>query len=132
MIVPVSTPKDPYATIEDIAEIRLSGSLAVSHVLEKRDPNENCLLDQKLQISFAVIKAQDYAESAYHYLGLIDDDHPPRRYTTWFGTYTFLRKVIVQETFFQMVNYGFSKYTYDCSCIRTDVFAYVSAYIFQL
>ena len=121
------TLKDLYATVGDIAEVRLSGNLAVSRALDKRGTMINCTLYQQLDIYLAALKAQIYARNAYCFLDSIDEKNPPPRYTRWFGQYTFLRKLRVQETFKRMIDYHFATWTYNCDCDIDDYEAHVSA-----
>jgi len=118
------TLKDLYAAVEDIAEVRLSGNLVVPRALDKRGTMIGCSLYQELDIYLAALKAEIYAKNACCFLDSIDDRKPPPRHTRWFGKYTFLRKVKVQETFKRMIDYIFGTWSYNCSCDE-NVIAYV-------
>jgi len=118
------TPKNFLATVEDAAEVKLSGTLAVSPVHDKRATFVGCLPARRIQINAAASSAQTYSVRAYSYIRGISSR--TLRYTTWFGTYTSSRKSIVQDHFQRISSRQFSSFTYDCStCTAPDTFAYV-------
>ena len=125
------TLKNLYATVEDVAEVGLSGTLAIPRVRSKRVPFINCSLDKQSTISTAAASAQAYASEAYSYLRGISGGTP--RYTEWFGLYTPPRKSIVENHFQLISSRSFSSFTYDCAppkCKNPGVSAYVCPYIF--
>ena len=125
-------PKNLRATIEDVAEVKLSGNLAVSRVHHKRDGAKfsQCSDSQQTQINTAVPNAQAYASNAFGYLAAATQG--TARYTTWFGVYSTPRRDIVQSHFSSIKTNQFSSYTYNCNCVFTGgYFGYVCAYILQ-
>ena len=125
------TPRDLYATIEDIAKVKLSGNLATPwHVHEKRTVWLGCSSKEKAMIRAAYTKAKEYATEAAGYLEGISAG--TNRYETWFGAYHPVRKAIVQEHFEKVRDSRFRKYTFDCiACKDTIDFARVGMYIFR-
>ena len=125
------TPKNLYATIKDIVEVKLSGNLAVSRLLHKRTTFTNCSPISQSQLNIAASNAQKYAINAYSYIkGVLGPSSTPR-YTTWFGTYTQHRKDIVQYHFGMIRSNKFSSFTYYCTCPDSSIYSYVCVYIFQ-
>jgi len=123
------TTKDLDATVEGVAEVKLSGNLAVSRGHDKRADFNSCSSTQQTQLTDAADGAQMYAFNAYGYISGLKSGTP--RYTTWFGEYNSTRKNTVQSHY-QLINGGqYSSFTYDCSCTEKDTFAFVCAYIFQ-
>jgi len=47
------------------------------------------------------------------------------RFTTWFGDYTTSSLDTVQSHFNSISGNGFDTYNYDCTCTKSNVFAYV-------
>lgn len=127
------TPKSLYATVEDVAEVKLSGNLTVSRVHDKRAAYPGCTADNRLVLAAAASRAEEYANEAYSYLKSKSSVTP--RYKLWFGHYTDARKRIVQTKFLLIASTGFSGFTYNCNCLRNsehpDWSAYVGAYVFQ-
>ena len=124
------TPKSLYATVEDVAEVKLSGNLATPRVHNKRASFVSCSSTSQSQLSTAAANAQAYATDAFEYIKGIASGTP--RYTTWFGTYTQHRKDIVQDHFGKIRDNQFSGFTYSCTCPDPSIFSYVRAYTFQL
>jgi len=116
------TTKDIYATVGNIPKVKLAGNLpARTH--DKRATFAGCSATQQTQINTAVGSAQTYATNAYSYIQGISTG--TTRYTTWFGTYDSSRKTTVQDHFRLISGNTFSSFTYDCSCTKAGVFAYV-------
>jgi len=125
------TPEDLYAAVEDIAEVRLSGNHVVSRVLDRRAGDvQHCSMDQRLQISAAVIQAYLMARDAVKFINTINYFNPPPRWITWFGQFNACKRIYVRRVYELMISFGFAHFNYDCSCGRADVFAFASAYIF--
>ena len=123
------TLKDLHATVVDVAEVNLSGTLAVSRVHDQRTGFIGCSANRQSQIHAAARSAQAYSRNSYRYLAGIS--RGTRRYTTWFGAYVTARKNTVQNNFRLINSRQFSSFTYDCTCNDRDLYAYVCAYIFQ-
>ena len=121
---------DIHATVEDVAEVGLSGALSVPRARGKRAPFVNCSSDMQSQLGTAAADAQTYASNAYSHLTGISDDAP--RYTTWFGAYVASRKSVVENHFQLISSHQFSSFTYDCTCTRLNTYAYVCACAFCL
>ena len=122
-------PKDFHAHVEGITQVTLYGNLVVSRVRDRRAAFAGCASDKKLEIAEAANGAQTYTNNALTYLKGISSSTD--QYTTWFGTYTDLRKGIVQSHFRLMALRKFATFTYDCSCNEAGVFAYVCTYTSQ-
>ena len=125
-------PKDLYATIEDVAEVNLSGTLAVSRVHDKRANYNGCASHRQQAINYAAANAQNYASESYSYLlSMPTSLSGTRRYNTWFGT-PYANDKYTAETIFKAISsHQFSNFTYDCTRNKPDVSAYVCAYNFQ-
>lgn len=123
--------KDLYATVEGVAEVTLSGNLAVPRSRDKRASFTGCSPENQSDLDIAASNAQKYATVAFEYLKPIWGLTGPPRYTTWFGTYTPHRKDIAQYHFGKIRNNQFSSFTYHCTCTDPSIFSYVRAYIFQ-
>ena len=123
------TPKNLYATVEDIAEVKLSGNLVVSRVDDKRDSYPGCTADSRLVLAATAATAQEYVNEAYSYLKAILSGTP--RYSLWFGVYDVSRKSTVQDHFWHIGSNDFSSFTYNCNCPHEDQgsFAFVCACI---
>jgi peptidyl-Lys metalloendopeptidase len=117
------TPKELYATVDDVAQFKLSGNLAVSHDHDKRATFVSCSAARRTLINTAAASAQTYTNNAYSYLVGLSSGRP--RYRTWFGTYTASRKSTVQTHFRLIRSHPFSTFTYDCSCTDPNTYAYV-------
>jgi len=121
------TPKDLYANVQDVAEVKLSGNLAVSNLHVKRASFVGCSALRQSQLNTAAVSAQYYAIYAYNYISSLSS--VTARYKTWFGTYTPARKNAVQSHYQLIKNHAFSSYKYDCTCNDPGIYAYVCAYI---
>ncbi|KAG8907836.1 hypothetical protein FRB99_002009 [Tulasnella sp. 403] len=82
----------------------------------------NCTDSQKSTITTAAKSAQDYIDGANQYLATLDGASP--RWTTWFGPFTNTSKATVVSHFSDM-NGDPESTTYDCTCTRVGVYAYV-------
>ncbi|PFH49566.1 hypothetical protein AMATHDRAFT_76123 [Amanita thiersii Skay4041] len=107
---------------------KLSGTLAVTHPKAPTDVERNpkfssCSSSQQAQIVTTIPVVQHYAKQAYN--DLVSHMGDTSRYTTWFGRYDDHRHLTVQTHFNKIQSNDFSEYTYDCSCSRPGVFAYV-------
>ncbi len=123
------TTKDIYATVEDAAEVNLSGSLAASVVHDQMIGFVGCTAPRQALIRTAATNAQALSRNGYSYLAGVTTGRA--RYTTWFGAFLNSRKNVVREHFRLISSRNFSGFTYDCSCTKAGVFAYVCAYMFQ-
>ena len=124
------TPKDLYATVEDVAVVKLTGNLAVPRVNSKRATFNSCSPTAQSQLNTAATSAQTLAFNAYAYAMAISSG--TYWYTRWFGAYDSSRLNTVRSHFELIVGHDFSTFTYDCSCTRSDWFTYIGPYIFQL
>ncbi|KAF8637837.1 hypothetical protein AX17_002466 [Amanita inopinata Kibby_2008] len=84
---------------------------------------EGCSASEQSEINLAAPAAQRYVEAAYDYFRSHNSGSP--RYTTWFGEYDHDRHGIALSHFQAMRNGNFSQFTYDCTCSKPEVFAYV-------
>ena len=124
------TLKDFHAIVGDVAEVNLSGALVVPRVHEQRITKfVNCSSAEQTKLKAAAASAQTYAKNAHSYISGISSPTP--RYLTWFGAYVRSRKNFVQNHFLLISSRNFSSFTYDCTCVAIDTYAYVCAYIFQ-
>ena len=123
--------KDLYATVEDIAEVKLSGILAVSrHVYDKcNSPRfQDCSWDEERDITSAAIKADTYAEESYNYLEHIWSDSV--RYFRWFGWFAEHRWKILLEHFRKIKDGPTVNFIYICTDEEPTWYAWVCACIF--
>jgi len=118
-----------FATVEDAAEVKLSGNLAVPRVHAKLATFVGCPPTNQSLINAAAAAARNYVNNTYSYILGISGGSP--RHTTWFGTYTVSRRSTVRIHFQSISSSQFSNFTYDCTCTRNGTFAYVCAYILQ-
>jgi len=126
------SPKDLYATVEDIAEVRLSGNLIASRVLNRRTGVvSGCTEDQSSEIHSAIYEADFLITGAIRFLDNMNQNNPPSRWTTWFGVLQPCRKIFVRNVFTLMEQFGLINFNYDCGCNRPDLTSYLRAYIFQ-
>ena len=81
--------KDLYATVGNIAKVKLSGDLGISrHVHNKRRIKfYGCGVDWKKELRANIYKAQDKIISAYNAVIYVRLNYCPRRYRLWFGGY---------------------------------------------
>jgi len=136
------TPKEIYATVEEIAEVRLSGNLAVSRVLDKRESARLGCSDMRTVIINGVIEiAHIYVDGAIGFIDAMNRADPPLRWTTWFGRGHSCRITRIRSVFWLMQDHdvmdgeygGIRTVNFDCNCNRPDVVTYSSSsvYIFQ-
>jgi peptidyl-Lys metalloendopeptidase len=124
------TSKNWYATVEDVAAVKLSGVLAVSRVHGKRATFDSCTLAMESRLNASAASAQHLAANPYH--SVSSPSSGPNRYTLWFGAHDASRIGTVQNYFELISSHDFSSFTYDCNCADNDSFSYVRLYIFQL
>ena len=108
--------KDLYATVEDVAEVKLSGILAVSrHVYNKRNSPrfQGCSMSQESDLIGAALAVDFYAKQAYDYIKPLS--RYTRRYLKWFGLYTNFRMEIVKGHFSKISENSFLNFVYVCS-----------------
>ena len=127
------TLKNLYAAIEYVAEVKLSGNLAVSRrVHDKRDIKfDNCSSGEESVIRDAAFYADIYAIDAYEHLKYISRATP--RYRYWFGPDSDARRSLV-ESHFERISYNkFESFHYICdnSICPPKHGAYARACIFQ-
>ena len=129
-----STLKNLHATIEEVAEVKLSGNLTVSRrVYDKREDINffGCTGEQEWDIRSAAVYANIYAENAYEYLKTIS--FSTDRYEYWFGPHTPPRQALVQIHFEMISQSKFENFIYQCGhwdC-TSDSDGFVSACIIQ-
>jgi len=130
------TLKDLHATVEDIAEVTLSGNLIVSRALDRRGGEfRACSPEQAAVITLAIDGArgpEGPIKSAIDALEAMVPGYPSLRWTTWFGPVGPCDVIYVRAVF-QRVREDLLKYNYRCSlCIGSfSVTSYVCAFIFQ-
>jgi peptidyl-Lys metalloendopeptidase len=117
------TPKNIYATVDETAKVKLSGTLSFPRAHRKRATFNGCTPEQQLEIESAIPYAHNYSVESYTYLSAISG--PTTRYTAWFGEYEEGRKSTVQEHFNLIGSTDLSTFSYDCTCTTVDTFAYV-------
>ena len=128
------TLKNLRAAIEGVAEVKLSGDLAVSRRAYGRREGmmfTNCTLGEAEAISDAATEADLSVHNAYFYLRSISS--ATLRYTGWFGPWDQLRAEHVRTVFAAMLQNGFQRFHYYCHdryCTPTRD-AMVRACIFQ-
>ena len=127
------TLKNLHATVGDVAEIKLSGNLAVSrvHHMKRAAKFSGCSDAQQSQLNTAATNAQKYASNAFSYLAATT--RGTARYTTWFGVYTTSRRDTVRSNFGSINSNQFSGFTYNCDCALSfeGYYGYVCAYTLQ-
>ena len=126
------TPKSLYAAVGNVAEVKLSGNLAVSHDHRKRASYPGCADSDLLVLVATITKAQGYANEAYSYVRDIWETTP--RFYTWFGDFTYDCKRIIQDRFWWISQHRFTDFIYNCHCPHSGSptwAAYICAYIFQ-
>ncbi|PFH48679.1 hypothetical protein AMATHDRAFT_64907 [Amanita thiersii Skay4041] len=103
----------------------ISGKLTAppNKTLRRRANFVGCSADQQNALNAAMRQATIYAQSAYSYLA--NNPSGTRRYTTWFGSFTTARFGIVKDHFLKIGGNNFGSFTYDCTCTRDGVYAYV-------
>ena len=116
-----------YATVQDSAQVKLSGNLAVSRVHVKRVTYASCAWIDMVLLQNAIDSAQTYVDRACSYIKGLSGTTP--RYKAWFGTYTDSRKSTIQDHFRSISSHQFSSFTYDCACTDSDKLAYACAYV---
>jgi len=125
------TLKDLHANVEDIAEVRLSGDLVVSRVLDRREGlTVACSKDQYSELSTAIIAAYGLVRRAIIFIKDMDHENPPPRWITWFGVSPPCAMDWAPRVFQMILSFGFNNFNYDCRCDRPDLI-FSSAYIFQ-
>ena len=123
--------KDLYATVEDVAKVKLSGILAVSrHVYDKRNlPRfQHCSWDEARDITSAAMGADDYAEDSYNHIERLWTGSV--RYLTWFGFLTEPRRATALDHFRKIRGRPTVNFTYVCTDRDPTWFAWVCACIF--
>ena len=83
-------PKDLYATVGDIAKVKLSGDLSVSgHVHNKRDPTfPSCEPWEATDLLQAIRSVQPRAaEARQHLINVWSQATVTRRFSIWFGEF---------------------------------------------
>ena len=127
------TIKNLYAAIEDVAEVKLSGNLAVSRrFYDKREATDlfGCTRDQLSGLRYTADSTDIYAKEAYEYLRTVSAS--TRRSEYWFGPYA-PRMDLVKGHFEKISSNKFSSFGYVCShklCVM-EIDAFVCACIFQ-
>ncbi|KAL1920387.1 uncharacterized protein VTP21DRAFT_764 [Calcarisporiella thermophila] len=82
-----------------------------------------CSTQQQNIIKEAIPSAQQYAKSTLSYL----ESHPSgtNRYKTWNGAYDSGRHETLIDHYRKISSNDFNAFTYDCSCDRPNVYAFV-------
>ncbi|TFK98814.1 hypothetical protein BDV98DRAFT_657759 [Pterulicium gracile] len=103
---------------------KVEGVLAVERrAIEKRAEFPGCTAARSSLITTAYGVAATYATNAKDYLAA--NTGATQRYTTWFGAANASRRSTVVSHFQKISAGNFASYTYDCSCTRSGVYAYV-------
>ena len=106
------TPKDFYANVEDVANIKLPRDLAASHPLD--DPlYQSCLDKDKTDILRIIDDSMKYIGAAIRHLQ-IRGDKP--LYDRWFGVPSEARVYDVNTVFHTLWNKDFRGFVYACNC----------------
>jgi len=128
---PDGTLKVLHATVEDIAEVRLSGNLIVSRAFDRRALRD-CTFSQRVAIVAAYAEAVIRIHNAIDFLTAMSLINPPPRWTTWFGPLNGCKRDHVRNVFQLMLIRGIG-FDYNCNqCIGyPQATSYVRAYIFQ-
>ena len=109
------TLKNLYAAIEGVAEVKLSGDLAISRRAYGRREGivfTDCTWGEAESIFEAAVWGDDYIQDAYFYLEPITSATP--RYTYWFGPYTQPRKETVLDIFKRLFLNSLQSFHYIC------------------
>ena len=127
------TPKDLHATVEDIPEVRLSGNLIVSRVLNRRDgERQGCTPLQSFNLDLAIGEADVLIEDAILFLGTrMNSPSPPPRWTTWFGETDECAKEYALDVFMLMRSPSLVNVRYKCIEKIGYPTSIRGAYIFQ-
>ena len=126
------TLKDLHATVEDVAEVTLSGNLIVSRALDRRDLTIlDCTDMQTLGLRDALRGASRVLKGTIAFLTSMNKETLPFRWTTWFGYTDECRMEYVRRVYYS-VGANLLKFTYQCSpCENYPYITHVCAYIFQ-
>ncbi|CAA7264262.1 unnamed protein product [Cyclocybe aegerita] len=109
-----------YAEHLSAHKAHVSGKLAVARPdLSKRATYNGCSVARQDILTSAAKAAQTYTSSALSYL--TSHTSTSSRYTTWFGTYIAVSAIS---------NNTLSSFTYDCTCTKSNVYAYVYPNVF--
>ncbi|KAG5646338.1 hypothetical protein DXG03_003661 [Asterophora parasitica] len=125
-IVDASNKAVPLYADAEAHTAKLTGTLAIarSSAHTKRATFNGCTVSQQTDIGDAISSAQAYVVGAIDYL--TTHLNTSTRYTTWFGSFISARRLTVLGHYNSInINGKFSTYTYDCTCTKADVFAYV-------
>ena len=129
------TLKDLHATVEDIAEVRLSGNLIVSRAFDRRALRD-CTSIDLIYFAHAIEEARARITDAIAFISQMIDTggDPPPRWKTWFGP----RRAHcdagrVRDVFNNMIEHGLNNLDYRCGrCDATPLLtAFLRAHIFQ-
>ncbi|KAJ7486761.1 peptidyl-Lys metalloendopeptidase [Mycena latifolia] len=110
----------------------ISGEPAIARrsAFDKRISYQSCTSSQQTQLVSAAAAAQSYANAAMTYL--TTNTASTTRWVTWFGNYTAAHHTTMLSHFTKMAASTYANYTYDCSCMEADVFAYVIANTYRV
>jgi len=111
------------------ANLKINGLLSkpvdtTTGSLQKRAKFNGCSDNEQTGIKKAIEMAQSSALDTSGYsnlLSLVSTE----RYKTWFGEYDHARVNLVQKHFNRISREGLKDFSFDCTCERNDVFAYV-------
>ncbi|KXN83042.1 Peptidyl-Lys metalloendopeptidase [Leucoagaricus sp. SymC.cos] len=103
----------------------VSGKLSAAGAAQvgRRATFNGCSDSQQSDIDSAIPAAQSYASEAKSYIS--SHTSATSRYTTWFGTYTDARHNTTESLLSHINGNNMTSFTYDCTCAKGDVFAYV-------
>jgi len=95
-----------------------------SRDLSKRALFVGCSPERRALINTAALYAESYASNARAYL--LNHTTSTPRYVSWFGTFTSVRRATVLAHFTRIDINSFPSFTYDCTCTRPGVYAFVN------
>jgi len=111
------------------ANLMISGPLSkpvdtTKGLNQKRATFDGCSASEQTGIEKAIEMAESSALDTAGYsnaLSLVSTE----RYQTWFGKYDSARVKTIQSHFNKISKEGLDKFSFDCTCKRDDLFAYV-------
>ncbi|KAM5543347.1 hypothetical protein V8D89_003221 [Ganoderma adspersum] len=117
------------ATTDSYVTKLTSGALAVAApALEERATFNGCSAAERSALNTTAPLAAAYARRAFSYLLTHNSPFPPsRRSATWFGLFNPSRHRVATDHFRRINANNFAGFRYDCTCKRSDVFAFVFA-----
>ena len=124
------TLKDLYATVGDVARVKLSGDLDISPPISyTRGRFLGCSADEVTALITSTLDAGVIVQRAIQYLAGLTVGTP--RYTVWFGVYVFDRKEAVRALYARIDACKMRTFTFVCTCRDPRYVGFVCECILQ-